>query len=40
MIYTCTLYPIQWKLAKNEGAALNFRQFTLETIPYGYLFMF
>ena len=19
MIYTCTLYPIQWELAKNEG---------------------
>ena len=43
MIYTCTLYPIQsWELAKNEGhiASLNFRDFTLETIPYRYLFMF
>ena len=27
MIYTCTLYPIQWELAKMKGAALNFRQF-------------
>ena len=23
MIYTCTLYPIQWKLAKNEGHSVK-----------------
>ena len=23
MIYTCTLYPIQWELAKNEGHSVK-----------------
>ena len=23
MIYTCTLYPIQWELAKNEGHSVR-----------------
>ena len=25
MIYTCTLYPIQWELAKNEGRGVKLK---------------
>ena len=26
MIYTCTLYPIQWELAKNEGHSVKLQK--------------
>ena len=32
MIYTCTLYPIQWELAKNEGHSVKLQTILREPL--------